>query len=209
MNWRTPCIFFNFVSFWILSNLGLICQKTTFKDLFLKICRVFQIGIYSFEEIIGYQNLFKKMFKSAIGQKKLSFSVITKLWLGEHLAFVVECFIKTESYVAVQRTFCEKFKEKKYDLVPSYVTISKWVKTFRRTSAATSDVVVGRKRSVQMVENCENCEQQSRWHNELHFIDTLLHYISHSVRETDLMSKNKFSRYLLLKLEMPFLRPNW
>ncbi len=34
------------------------------------------------------------------------------VWLGEHQPFVVECFIKTESYVAVQRAFYTKFKFK-------------------------------------------------------------------------------------------------
>ncbi len=49
------------------------------------------------------------MPKSAKGRKKFPFLVITVVWLGEHRAFVVKCFIKTESYMAVQRVFCKKF----------------------------------------------------------------------------------------------------
>ncbi len=68
-------------------------------------------------------------------------SVITMVWLGEHRAFFVECFIKTESYVAVQCAFRKKIKLRRHDLVPTSVTISKFVKTL------TSFRIVRRQRS--------------------------------------------------------------
>ncbi len=49
------------------------------------------------------------MSKSATGKKKMPFLVVTAMWLGKHRASVVECFIKTESYVAVQCAFHKKF----------------------------------------------------------------------------------------------------
>ncbi len=78
----------------------------------------------------------------------MSFSVITMLWLGEHRMFVIETFIKTESYMSVQHAFHKKFKLENHDLVPSCVTVRKWVKIFRETNA-TSVRVVGKKRSIQ------------------------------------------------------------
>ncbi len=38
------------------------------------------------------------MSKSATDIKNMPFSVITLVWLEEHAAFLVKCFIKTESY---------------------------------------------------------------------------------------------------------------
>ncbi len=55
----------------------------------------------------------------------MQFLVITMMWLKEHRGFVVECFMKTESYVAVQHVIHKKFKLKIHNLVPSCVTISK------------------------------------------------------------------------------------
>ncbi len=78
----------------------------------------------------------------------MSFSVIGIVWLEEHRALVVECFYKIESYVAVQCAFRKKFKLKIHDSVPSCVTISKWLTTFRETNAATSVRVAARKRSI-------------------------------------------------------------
>ncbi len=59
----------------------------------------------------------------------MPFSVITMVWL-ENRVFVIKCFIKIESYVAVQRACRKKIKLKRCDLVPPFVTISKWLKTF-------------------------------------------------------------------------------
>ncbi len=42
----------------------------------------------------------------------MPFLVIIMVWLGEHQAFVVKCFIKTESYTAVQRASRKKLKLK-------------------------------------------------------------------------------------------------
>ncbi len=54
----------------------------------------------------------------------MPFSVITIVWLGEHRAFVVECFfMKAGSYVTVQLVFCKKFKLKTLDSVLLRVTI--------------------------------------------------------------------------------------
>ncbi len=61
-------------------------------------------------------------------------------------------FIKTESYVVVQRTFRKKFELKRHDSVPASTTI------FWETSAVTSVGAVGRKRSVQTVENCKTLQ---------------------------------------------------
>ncbi len=97
----------------------------------------------------------KTMFKSAIGRKSIPFSVITMVRLKEHRVFTVKCFIKTESYVAVQRTFCKKRKLKRHDSVSWCVTISKWVKTFRETSAAVSLKAVVWKRNIRTVDNCK------------------------------------------------------
>ncbi len=72
--------------------------------------------------------------------------------------FIVEYFIKTENYVTVQCAFHEKFKLKRYDSVPLCVTISKLVKIFRETSAATPVGAMGRKRSLQIAENCEKLQ---------------------------------------------------
>ncbi len=76
--------------------------------------------------------------------------------LGKHRAnVIIECFMKTESHVAVQHKFCKKFKLKRHDLFLLCVTINKLVKTLWETSATTSVGVVGRKRSVQTAKNCE------------------------------------------------------
>ncbi len=48
------------------------------------------------------------------------FSVISMVLLGEHRLFVVKCFIKIESYVAMQRASRKKFELKTHDSVPSY-----------------------------------------------------------------------------------------
>ncbi len=91
-----------------------------------------------------------------MGGKNMLFSVITMVWQRKHRVFVVECFIKTESYVAVQCTFCKKFKRERHYSVSSSVTIiSKQTKIFQETSAATSVEVVQQTRSVWTVENCE------------------------------------------------------
>ncbi len=114
------------------------------------------IGIYSFEEIIGYQMYAKyKCLKVQQVGKNMPFLVIIMVWLDEHRAFVVEYFIKTESSVAAQPVFCKKIKLKRQNLVPQHVAISKWVKTFWERIAATSIMVVGRMGSVQTVENCK------------------------------------------------------
>ncbi len=55
----------------------------------------------------------------------------------------------------MQRAFCKKFKLKRHDSVFLCVKISKWKKTFQETSTVISVRVVGKKRWVQMVENCE------------------------------------------------------
>ncbi len=67
------------------------------------------------------------------------------VWPGEHRFFLVECFMETESYMAMQCAFTKKYKFKKFDSVQSCVTISKRVKTFRETNATTSVGMVGRR----------------------------------------------------------------
>ncbi len=122
----------------------------------------------------------KPISKSAI-EKNKPFSIIKMVWLGEHWAVVVECFIKTVSYETVQRAFRKKFKLKRRESVLLRVTISKWVKTFRETSAAISIGTIGKKRSVQTAENCEKLRaavQAAPWP---HFVDMLL-YVSRSIR---------------------------
>ncbi len=66
---------------------------------------------------------------------------------GKHRAFIVECFVKTENYVDVHGAFHLKKNElKRRDSVPSHVTMSKWVKSFRETSAVIPVGVVRRKK---------------------------------------------------------------
>ncbi len=55
------------------------------------------------------------MSKSATYRKNMLLSVITVVWLRKHRAFFVECFIKIESYVAVQRAFLKKITLKRHD----------------------------------------------------------------------------------------------
>ncbi len=62
------------------------------------------------------------------------------VWLGEYWMFIVKCFIKTESYLALQYAFCKIFKWKRHYSVPPCVTISKQSKTFWETSAAIGAV---------------------------------------------------------------------
>ncbi len=62
-------------------------------------------------------------------------------------------FYKNRKLHSVQDAFHKKFKLKRHDSVPSCVTISKRVKTFQETSAATLVGMVERKRSIQTVEN--------------------------------------------------------
>ncbi len=86
--------------------------------------------------------------------------MITAVCLGEHRAFAVECFVKTESYIAVRCAFCKKFKIRRHDSVlPCVIIISKQMKTFQETSVATSVRVVGRKRSVRTAEKCKGAVQ--------------------------------------------------
>ncbi len=94
---------------------------------------VFQIGIYSFKEIIDYRiNAKKKKSKNTIGRKNMPFSVITMVCLEEHRVFVVDYFIKMESYMAMQCALRKKFQFKTHDLVLSSVTISGGGKHFKK-----------------------------------------------------------------------------
>ena len=58
-------------------------------------------------------------------------------WTGEHHAFTVETFIKTnESVTATQRAFRMHFKLGRHDPVPARNTILVWVNNFRATGSA-------------------------------------------------------------------------
>ncbi len=107
------------------------------------------------KKLLATKSMQKPMSKSVMVEKNMSFSVITVVWLREHRAFVVDCFIKAESYVAVQRAFYKKFKLQRHDSVLSDIAISTWQKTFRETSVATSVGAVGQMRSEQTAENNE------------------------------------------------------
>ena len=62
------------------------------------------------------------------------FSVYTKVWLGEHRAFIVEEFIKNGgSLVSTQRAFRICFAIGRREAVPDKKTIYRWVSNFRQT----------------------------------------------------------------------------
>ena len=62
------------------------------------------------------------------------FSVYTIVWLEEHLAFIVEEFIKNGgSPVATQRAFRIRFALGRREAVPDKKTIYRWVSNFRQT----------------------------------------------------------------------------
>ncbi len=77
----------------------------------------------------------------------MPFSVITIAWLWEHRAFIVECFIKIESYMAVQHAFCRKFKLEKKTCLFHWVSqlASRW-KDFAKQV---------QQHQLQTVESCE------------------------------------------------------
>ncbi len=121
-----------------------------------------------------------KISKRAIGRKNMPFLVIIMMWLGEHRAFIVKCFLKTESYETVQHAFL--FKLKRRNSVLSHVTISKWVRTFQKTSAAVSGGWYEGREAYKQRRIAKNCEWQLRQHHKSHFVNTHLHYISRSVQ---------------------------
>ncbi len=120
----------------------------------------------------------KRCLKMQSIENNMPFSIITMVWAGEHRAFIVRYFVTTESYVAVQRTFCQKFKLRRHNWVLSCITISKRVKTFWETSAATSVRVVERRRSKQTAENCEKWRAAVRvtLQTSLYWDISLLHF---------------------------------
>ena len=62
------------------------------------------------------------------------FSVYTMVWQGEHRAFIVEEFIKTDgSPVATQRAFRIRFALGRREAVPDKKTIYRWVSNCRQT----------------------------------------------------------------------------
>ncbi len=82
----------------------------------------FKLVFTVLKKLLTTKTMRKMLSKSAIGRK--TYAILITMLRIEHRAFVVECFIKTECYVAVQRAFCNKFKLRRHDLVPSGVAIS-------------------------------------------------------------------------------------
>ena len=75
-------------------------------------------------------------------------------WTGEHRAFTVETFIKTnESVTATQRAFRVHFKLGRHDPVPARNTILLWVNSFRATGSALKRKSTGRPRTARTPEN--------------------------------------------------------
>ncbi len=134
---------------------------------------MFQNHIYSFKEIIGYHIYAKTRLKRVIFSNQNG----TIVWLEEHGAFIVACFIKTVSYMPVQRSFHKKIKFRRHDSVPLHVPISKWVESIFSNKCSNISWVTGRKRNIRIYE-CQriakNCEWQSRSHRKPHFINKLL-----------------------------------
>ena len=80
--------------------------------------------------------------------------VDTMNWTGEHRAFTVETFIKTnESVTATQRAFHVHFKLGRHDPVPARNTILVWVNNFRATGSALKRKSTGRPRTARTPEN--------------------------------------------------------
>ena len=64
-------------------------------------------------------------------------SVTMMALTGEHWAFVVETFIKTdESVIATPRTFCTYFMVRQNDAVPDRKSIQLWDESIRTTSSS-------------------------------------------------------------------------
>ena len=75
-------------------------------------------------------------------------------WTGEHRAFIVETFIKTnESVTATQRAFRLHFKLGRHDPVPACYTILLWVTSFRATGSALKGKSTGQLRTAKTPEN--------------------------------------------------------
>ncbi|XP_050302993.1 uncharacterized protein LOC126740872 [Anthonomus grandis grandis] len=75
-------------------------------------------------------------------------------WTGEHRAFVIETFFKSnESVITTQRNFRTHFALGRHDPVPDRKTTLLWVLNFRATGSALKRKLTGRPRSVQTPEN--------------------------------------------------------
>ena len=75
-------------------------------------------------------------------------------WTGEHCAFTVETFIKTnETVTATQRAFRVHFKLGRHDPVPARNTILVWVNNFRATGSALKRKSTGRPHTSRTLEN--------------------------------------------------------
>ena len=84
----------------------------------------------------------------------VSFSVDAMNWTGEHRAFIVETFIKTnESVTARQRAFRLHFNLGRHDPVPARNTILLRVTNFRATGSALKRKSTGRLRTARTPEN--------------------------------------------------------
>ena len=72
-------------------------------------------------------------------------------WTGEHSAFTVKTFIKTnEAVTATQRAFRMHFKLRRHDPVPAGNTILLWVNNFGAVGSALKQKSTGRRRTARL-----------------------------------------------------------
>ena len=82
------------------------------------------------------------------------FSFAAVNWTGEHRAFIMETFIKTnESVTATQRGFRLHFNLGKQDLIPARSTTLLWVTNFRAIGSALKRKSTDRSRTAKTLEN--------------------------------------------------------
>ncbi|XP_036366071.1 uncharacterized protein LOC118766599 [Octopus sinensis] len=80
-------------------------------------------------------------------------SVAAMNWTGEHRAFIVETFIKTnDSVTATQGAFRLHFNLGRHDPVPARNTILLWVTNFRATGSALKRKSTSRPRTARTPE---------------------------------------------------------
>lgn len=83
-----------------------------------------------------------------------------KPWSAKQRSFVVEQYFKLgESVVAVRRAFKLEFKLKRHENPPDHKTILGWVKNFRETAKAVTEVSHGRFRTVRTENNIEKVRE--------------------------------------------------
>lgn len=86
---------------------------------------------------------FKNVLKQCRGEGipfkvRANFLVTMSQWSGEHRAFAIEAFFKSDSFTTARRKFCTHYKIKRLSDAPSVALIRQWVKKFRETGSANN-----------------------------------------------------------------------